>query len=284
MEHMTFGDEERVTEQVAPEEIEIIDGMRVEMTDPRADEDEIPIVQENRRQNCLRLVEPMPVRAFERDARVAIVGFGPSLLDTWQGLRDHKTIITTSKAHAFLIERGIIPTYHMDVDYREHKAGFLGPLHYNTRYVIASHVHPVYVDRLVKERARTWMFHSQVPSGGPYEPGYPKVDAMFDAGLQAAHIAFGWGFRVQEWYGIDASLRNFTESGSHAGEHNGFLRTATKHRVVLGNYMYDSNALTVRQALFAERWLRGHSRANIRIHGNGMLRTFLQARRRVTVA
>lgn len=284
MEHRSIGDEERPAAAAAPEEQpEILDGLRLEMGEVRADEEEIPVVQANRRANSLRLVQPAPTRAFERDAPVAIVGYGPSLKNTWEGLRGAKTIITTSKAHKFLLERGIVPTYHVDVDYRPHKVGFLGPLHERTQYVIASHVHPDYVDRLVRERAKVWMFHSQIPNGGPYEPGYPKVEAMFDAGLQAAKLAHDWGFRVQDWYGFDASMEGFGEEQSHAGAHEGFLRTAQKHHVALGQYVFCSNALLVRQALFAERWLRAHSKMKVRIHGDGMLRLFLQMRRRVTV-
>src|SRR6266446_2438816 len=49
---------------------------------------------------------------------IAIVCFGPSLNDTWEKIRDFKYIMTCSGAHKFLIDRGIIPTWHAEVDPR----------------------------------------------------------------------------------------------------------------------------------------------------------------------
>src|SRR5258708_4739592 len=51
-----------------------------------------------------------------RDEPIAIVCFGPSLNDTWKQVRDFKYIMTCSGAHRFLIDRGIIPTWHTEVD------------------------------------------------------------------------------------------------------------------------------------------------------------------------
>jgi len=262
-------------------ETTFIDGVRVEMGPIYPMKEELEMVKANRPETTVCGFSSAPQGAFVGDAPAAIVGFGPSLADTWEQLRDHKTIITTSKAHDFLLKRGITPTYHVDVDPREHKAGFIGEFHPDVQYVLATHVHPVYVERAKLADAKVWLYHSQVPEGGPYEYGYVKVPGMFDAGLMAAKLAFDWGFRKQTWFGIDASLRDHTESGSHAGPHEGFLRQADQHMVAVGDIAYPSNALTVRQALFAEKMLRTMGRATIKITGDGMMRPFLLARRRV---
>lgn len=48
----------------------------------------------------------------KRSDPIAVVCYGPSLNDTWEKIRDFKYIITCSGAHKFLIDRGIIPTFH----------------------------------------------------------------------------------------------------------------------------------------------------------------------------
>src|SRR5262245_7740329 len=61
---------------------------------------------------------------FQQDHPIALVCSGPSLKDTWQEIKEFKTILTCSGAHDYLIEREIIPTYHMETDPRPHKAVF----------------------------------------------------------------------------------------------------------------------------------------------------------------
>ena len=60
-------------------------------------------------------IEPYP-EGEKRTDPIAIVGFGPSLKDTWEGIKPFKYIMSCSGAHPFLIERGIIPTWHTAVD------------------------------------------------------------------------------------------------------------------------------------------------------------------------
>jgi hypothetical protein len=85
--------------------------------------------------------------ATRHDGRVAIVAYGPSLKHTYQYLRtERKTfgtkIVSVSGAHDFLIERGIVPDYHIEVDPREHKAWFTRNPHPDVTYWPASCCHP----------------------------------------------------------------------------------------------------------------------------------------------
>src|SRR5687767_8588182 len=73
-----------------------------------------------------------------RADRCAIVGYGPSLRDTWEQLRGFETLITCSGSHKFLLERGIVPTYHVEVDPRDHKIGLLGEADPRVTYLPAS--------------------------------------------------------------------------------------------------------------------------------------------------
>src|SRR6059036_264846 len=61
-----------------------------------------------------------------RPEPIALVNFGPSLNDTWEKIREFRFVMTCSGAHKFCVERGIIPTHHIDVDPREHKIKLIG--------------------------------------------------------------------------------------------------------------------------------------------------------------
>src|SRR5690242_14390519 len=82
---------------------------------------------------------------------IAIVGYGPSLQDTWPLIKNFKAIMTTSGAHNFLIERGITPTYHVDCDPRPHKAKFTEKPQPGVQYLIGSSAHPKIVDNLINQ-------------------------------------------------------------------------------------------------------------------------------------
>src|SRR4051812_16025100 len=56
----------------------------------------------------------------------AIVCYGPSLNDTWEQVKSFRYVLSCSGAHQFLIERSIIPTWHIDVDPRKHKMALIG--------------------------------------------------------------------------------------------------------------------------------------------------------------
>ena len=86
---------------------------------------------------------------------IAIVGFGPSLNDTWTELKKFKYIMTGSGSHKFLVDRGIIPTHHVEVDPREHKIGLMGQPQQSTEYLIASACHPKLFDHLAGDRKST---------------------------------------------------------------------------------------------------------------------------------
>src|SRR3954470_13717250 len=49
-----------------------------------------------------------------RTEPIAVVGVGSSLNDTWEQIKAFKNVITCSGAHKFLVERGVIPTWHCD--------------------------------------------------------------------------------------------------------------------------------------------------------------------------
>lgn len=151
------------------------------------------------------------------DEKVAIVGFGPSLNDTWPLLKDFAVIVTCSGAHKFLIERGIVPTYHIDVDPRAHKATLIGEPHPDVQYLIASTCHPAVFDLLEGFNVKLWhIFDSEDEGFRLLPPGEVALTGGPGAGLRAMVIARYLGYRDQHLFGIDGSDG---PSGKHAAAH-----------------------------------------------------------------
>lgn len=98
------------------------------------------------------------------DGRICVVGYGPTLHQTWPYLKVERRafgakIVTTSGAHDFLISRGIVPDYHVDIDPREHKAHFTCNPHLDVNYWIGSCCHPVLIDNLIAHKAPVALWH-----------------------------------------------------------------------------------------------------------------------------
>lgn len=161
------------------------------------------------------------IQKFEgkRDEPIAVVGYGPSLKHTWEELRGFKYIITTSGAHRFLIDRGIIPTWHLDVDPRAHKIAILGDPHPAVTYLPCSTCHPNYFDRLVESNAKVELWHcfaSEAESMRILPPGEYALTGGCDAGLRAMAVARFFGFVDQHVFGMDGCA---DEEVGHAAVH-----------------------------------------------------------------
>jgi hypothetical protein len=91
-----------------------------------------------------------------RNEPIAIVCFGPSLNDTWERIKNFKYVMSCSGAHKFLIEKGIIPTWHVEVDPRQHKIHLIGQPHKDVEYLIASTCHPKVLEHLKGFNVKLW--------------------------------------------------------------------------------------------------------------------------------
>lgn len=172
-------------------------------------------------ENSARIKGRIKIEKGEPDYEpVAIVAFGPSLRDTWRDIRAFNTIYTCSGAHAFLIERGITPTYHVDSDPRAYKADILGDPHRDVEYLISSICHPTYFDKLELHRARVKLWHMLF-----LEPEifvhYPKMEWIMTGGHtvgpRTIKLARLMGHANLHMFGFDGSV---SDSGrTHANEH-----------------------------------------------------------------
>jgi hypothetical protein len=137
-----------------------------------------------------------------KDEPCAIVGYGPSLKDTWPELKRFKSIFTCSGAYKFLNERGIIAPYHCETDPQSHKVRNLGVPHKSTTFYMGSHCDPNYFDLLEMYEANVKLFNITV---GHYTVMLARFLGWYDFHL----------------FGFDHSIPKGHE-GTHAGKHEGF--------------------------------------------------------------
>jgi hypothetical protein len=154
-----------------------------------------------------------------REEPIALVAYGPSLNQTWEDVRRFKYVMTCSGSHKFLIERGIVPTWHVDVDPREHKMGLIGEPHPDVEYLLASTCHPKYFRRLIDGgfNVKLWhVFDGQDEAMRVLPYGEWSLTGGCSAGLRALAVAHFLGFRDLHVFGHDG---NEGESGKHAAAH-----------------------------------------------------------------
>jgi uncharacterized Rossmann fold enzyme len=155
------------------------------------------------------------IQAYEgipRTESIAVVCYGPSLNDTWEKIKDFKHVITCSGAHRFLVERGIVPTYHIEVDPRAHKVELIGPPDPAVEYLIASTCHPAVFDHLEGMNVKLWhVFDSQEEALRTLPRGEWALTGGCSVGLRALGIARFLGFVDLHVFGMDGSEG---ESGS----------------------------------------------------------------------
>lgn len=175
------------------------------------------------RDEQIKLACQRPIRRLEahtgplRDEPIAVVCFGPSLKDTWEEIKNFKWVISCSGAHKFLIERGIIPNWHVEVDPRPHKIQLLGPPHPSVEYLVASTCHPLYFDHLGDgPNVVLWHIFSNEPEAYRVLPrGEWCVLGGSNVGLRAMALARFHGFTDQHVFGMDGCQRETKHAAPH---------------------------------------------------------------------
>lgn len=145
--------------------------------------------------------------------------FGPSLVDTWEQLKDFEYIFTCSGAHPFLIERGIVPTWHVAVDpCAVNTKTLIGQPHKDVEYLIASTCHPDVFDHLEGYKVTLWHVFDNAEDGLRALPrGEWALTGGCGVGLRAMTIARFFGFKDQHIFGMDGNIR--ANAASHAAPH-----------------------------------------------------------------
>lgn len=148
---------------------------------------------------------------------IAIVCFGPSLNDTWKELKKFKNIMTCSGAHKFLLEKGIVPKWHVDLEPRDHKIKMLGLPNRKVEYLIASTIHPMYLDQLKGYNVKLWhIFANDEEAQRVLPRGEWAITGGSSVGLRCMTLARFLGYTDLHIFGMDGS---FSNDGTHTTKH-----------------------------------------------------------------
>jgi FkbM family methyltransferase len=153
-----------------------------------------------------------------RSEPIAVVGFGPSLQETWEEIKQYPYVMTCSGAHPFLLSKGIIPNWHVAVDpLPKNTVQLIGPPHPDVEYLISSTTHPDVLDHLKDNKVKLWhVFSKEEDSIRVLPPGEWAFTGGADAGLRSLVLARAMGFTNIHVFGIDGSGK---PTQSHAGAH-----------------------------------------------------------------
>jgi 2-polyprenyl-3-methyl-5-hydroxy-6-metoxy-1,4-benzoquinol methylase len=158
------------------------------------------------KQSTKRIQGRIEKRYKDMDEPIAVVCFGSSLVDTWEEIKNFKYIISCSGSHKFLVDRGIIPTYHIEVDPRAHKVELIGQPQKETQYLIASTCHSKVFDLLEGFNVKLWhVFDNKEEGLRILPPGEWALTGGSSVGLRALTMAGFLGFKELHVFGMDGS-------------------------------------------------------------------------------
>lgn len=181
---------------------------------------------------------------------IAIVAFAPSLRDTWEQIKEFKYIMTCSGAHKFLIDKGIVPTHHIDLDPRLHKLKLLGQPQKDTEYLIASTIHPQYLDALKGYNVKLWhIFANEGDRARVLPRDEWAITGGSSVGLRCLTIARFLGFVNMHIFGMDGS---FVEGSTHTTEHPNAPKEAYETTYNGKKFLTTPSMLHVAQETFHE--------------------------------
>ncbi len=214
--------------------------------------------------------------------KLTIVAYGPSLRETWRQIRWLKQpILTVSGAHGFLIERGITPDCHVDMDPRPHKAQLLKCASDETFYLMASCCHPDFWELLNGHEVHLWHLINGddletvdwVQANHP-EGSSSMIGGGSSVGQRAMNVAAALGYRRFDVFGMDCSFGPYSQ---HAGWHpNPALMTQP---LKVGNKVFDTSPQMVQAAKEMEIFLRTMD-VEVMFHGEGLMQHIAREVRR----
>lgn len=212
------------------------------------------------------------LRYEPRPEPIAVVGFGPSLTETWEQVKQFAFVMSCSGSHKFLVERGVIPTYHVEVDPRPHKVALIGPPQTTTQYLIASTCHGAVFDHLDGCDVKLWHVFDATREGIRTLPhGEYAVMGGCDVGLRAMTLAAFLGFRDVHVFGLDGCTR---EGNRHADSHP--LGKQKFQPVEYGGQTYWTTPAMLEAAKQTVHELQQMPTVSVRFYGEGLTQAMVR--------
>jgi len=213
----------------------------------------------------------------ERAEALSIVGYGPTLLDTWRGIP--RPILTVSGAHDFLIGRGIVPDFHLETDPRPHKVAMLHP-HPAVEYLMASVCDPGMWEKLRGHRVLMWHIlngQNTIDWIERHDPGPQRlIGGGSTAGLSAHHVAGVLGWRRFVTFGMDSC---FIDGARHAGPHAGTKPQGLRYAWAGGKWWLTTRMMIVAVEEFL-CLLESYDNITVDPRGDGLLQAKVREHRK----
>ena len=257
---------------------------------------------ENAKRNST-IVKRRLYRQPRHEKRVVIACYGPSLKTTWPGIaieqRNGALVVSVSGAHDFLIERGVIPDIHVDVDPRIHKADFTKNPHPKIAYWMASCCHPKTINQLIGYDLTLWHVYNSDEDARILEEvdreGF-LVSGGGSVGCRVVSLMYTQGYRDFSIYGMDCSF----EEGSgeqHAGPHSGKVQKGLRAKCGGRWYSTSGTLVAIAKGFMAvvdalDKVSKMHNEPTpydgdciqVELHGDGLLLAMARQRNGETVA
>lgn len=206
---------------------------------------------------------------------IALVGFGPSLRATRREIRHFKWVMTTSGAHDYLIDHGLVPNWHVEGDPRKHKAVFVKRPHKRVQYLIASSCHPAMFQALKGRDVRIWhtlMKANDLLTLNNYPPGDWVLTGGTNMGMRMMVMARLLGFVNQHLFGMDCSA----EETMHGGDHPNEPPKSKYIPVKVGDCTFQTTKLFLCYAKQFFHEVIQLPDVNIVMHGDGLLQALVR--------
>lgn len=209
-----------------------------------------------------------------KEQRIAVVGYGPSLRESVQYItpENYDVIVSMSGSYNYLMERGIRPTHHFDIDWKPHKSKFTAKAEPGTKYFISSICNPATVDN-VKNLDSQIMFIEHGDQITYPEGAYVRTSG-YDVGQHALIVMKELGYRNFDLFGFDYCFD--VNKIRHAGEHGGRVHHYFKGRV--GDKVFYTSKTMFAALLVFEFWLKDQQDCTFSFASDTLLPNFLQGR------
>lgn len=148
-----------------------------------------------------------------------IVGGGPSLQESLPKLRflkQYGDLFALNGTHDFLVERGIVPNYHVLLDSRPENAGFVKRPKKKVRYLISAFCHPSVFEALKDHNVTLWMSDMDGVLHlvkDRHDKPVVLVGGGATVGMKAMYLTYLMGYRKFHFFGFDSCYR---EGRNHA--------------------------------------------------------------------
>lgn len=215
---------------------------------------------------------PILKEGEKKSVPLVIACYGPSLKDTWPQIAEMKAngahVLTMAGSHDFLLDNGIIPDYHAEMDAREDKLPFFTRPQKETNYLLAAVCHPKIYEALKDYKVTMWFALENAEEDIEMLKGLPEGDLIVTGstiGLGSMALAHYMGYTEIHIHGMDSSSR---EGERHAGKHYGKFQKPMKVRC--GGRYFDTTAQMIAAAReFSELALRIQP-CDIYLYGDGL--------------